>query len=123
MSSSPLHDGGKFITDNPVHSPGAAKSTVVMSVASGYLNDGEMLGIGHAMGPKNMRLIIIPDDFKDLATEEEKWFGKKWGIRKISPDDMAKHAATAALPLEQPTPKVGARRRSIQGQSSPNEKA
>jgi len=63
---------GKVITDNPirspldrrsycleelrnglmvqwVHSPGAEKSIVVMDVESGYLNDGKVEGIGHAL--------------------------------------------------------------------------
>jgi len=58
--------------------------------------------------PGNMRLVLVSTEFKDLATEEEKWYGTKWGARKISPDDMARYAAAAVLPLDQlpPEPKL-----------------
>ncbi|KAL8298040.1 hypothetical protein RB597_007008 [Gaeumannomyces tritici] len=51
--------------------------------------------------PENMRLMLLSKEVKYLAVQEEKWYGTKWGARKISAGDMAKYTAAANLPLDQ----------------------
>lgn len=69
-------------------------------IGSGFNNDDIIRNLGF-LRPENMILAILSPKCKSIATEEEKWFGTKWGTRKIPDDDMKRYITAADLHLDQ----------------------
>ncbi|OAL21287.1 hypothetical protein AYO20_11405 [Fonsecaea nubica] len=100
-------DVANNMTESYIHPENLIYGSNQISIASQFDADDIVKNLS-LLQPGNMRLTLLSTEYKDLATEEEKWYGTKWATRKISPDDMARYSTAAGLSLDQlpPEPKL-----------------